>query len=542
MLNFVIFAESLVEWLANNKATGGGGAKLAFLLLFVLLLAPTMQPIQPSNCATILMLDNSYLPQTNLELPTLPKRIQQLAQPSTNQMHKQSQGGQLVATRTLKRICYFRMDPQTEIRLGQVDGNLCTHIIMAFARLDSQGNLILAKESDRAYLLEVRELKRNFAHLKVLISVFNEQEFNGFPKLASSAELRQRFARSAIEFLEEYNLDGVDLDWEFPNFPTSVLLFSKEHERTGLTKIIKTLRSAFVENYFDRQVAEQQQLAMSKSGAATSSNRVGGQQPASQVEPYLLTVAIAAQEAILKVSYELRQLANLCDWLNVMSYDYYLFKPYAPFTGPNSPLHPIVDQYVPVLSKLSFSWSVERLLEEGIEGDKICMGIPTYARAYRLLFKSSQAVPFSLSIGSKPPISSGGQRIPDYLDYREVCDLLARPGSVVEFDKRARVPYLLTDNGYTWISFENPQSVREKVRFICKHGLAGYMTWNLNSDHFTGCAQTSKLDETNSSASSQSASFPLHRAMLDELIDHQHNNKQQSGSSTSNQSNGRLYS
>lgn len=414
-----------------------------------------------------------------------------------------------VALNDIRRVCYFRMDPKTEIRLDQVDGCLCTHIILAFARIDSHGDLVVKCEADYAYLERVREFKRKHSGVKVMISVFNEEEFNGFPKIATDNECRQRFAKSVIEFLQRYHLDGIDLNWQFPNFPTN-LIGAREHERTGLTKIIKTLRSAIVENFYARQLAEQQEI-VSRPYATTPGSFN------SAVEPHILTVAIAGQESVLRASYELKQLSNLCDWLNVMSYDYFLFKAYAPFTGPNSPLHPIVENYVPILSKLSLSWTVGRLLEEGLPSDKIVMGIPTFARAYKLIFKNTLPAPFALSVGPRAGQSDG------YLSYREVIEILARDDTRVEFDERARVPYLLTDNGYTWISYENIRSVREKVNYILSRNLGGYMTWNLNYDDFVGVALGSS-QQTNgriaSSSTTSSATFPLHRAMLDEVISH----------------------
>lgn len=396
------------------------------------------------------------------------------------------------------------MDPKTEIRLSQVDGNLCTHVILAFARIDSQGNLVFGSEHDLGYLLEVPDFKRKNPTVRVMISVYNELEHNAFPKLAVSPELRQRFSRSVIEFLQRFHLDGIDLDWEFPNFPTTFV--GREHERVGLTKILKSLRSAVVENFFDRQVAQQHELQSSN-----YERQSYGAAKQSLVEPYLMTVAVAGQEAVLRAAYELKQVANLCDWLNIMSYDYFLFKPYAPFTGPNSPLYPIVDPYVPIVNKLSHSWTLSKLLEEEIPIEKITMGISTYARAYRLVFHNTRPAPFTLALGAKP-----GSRVDDYLDYREVCDILRRPDTVSEFDERARVPYLLTDSGYTWVSYENEQSVREKVRFVLDNKLGGYMTWNLNSDDFIGsCSALSPADAANGHG--QIEPFPLHRAMLDEV-------------------------
>lgn len=405
-----------------------------------------------------------------------------------------------LTSHNFKRVCYFRMDPKTEIRLNQVDGTLCTHVILAFIRIDPKGNLVLGNnQTDLDYLAEVPEFKRRNPGVKVMVSVYNELEYNGFPLAAVDADVRQQLARSSIKFLSQYHLDGIDLDWEFPNFPTN-LIRSREYEKLGLTKILRSLRSAIVENFYDRQQAELNELQEK----TLHHNNHNNFKQSQYLEPYLLTIAIAAQETVMRAAYELKHIANLCDWLNIMSYDYYLFKTYTPFTGPNSPLYSIVNSQVPFLNKLSWEWTLNRLLiDEQIPAAKIVMGIPTYARAYRLMFKNSQPAPFTLAVGAK-----GGQ-IEDYLNYREVCDILGRPDTVTDFDERGRVPYLLTDDGFTWISYENSQSVREKVSFILSKQVAGYMTWNLNSDDFVGQQERATQD---------GLSFPLHRAMLSELI------------------------
>lgn len=419
----------------------------------------------------------------------------------------------MMASTNFKRITYLQLDSQSELKLGQVDGQLCSHIILASARLDSFGNVILMRKDDIAHLNEVSKFKRQNPQVKLMISIANELEHNGLAKAALSAENRQRFARSAMEFLQRHSLDGIDIDWQFFNFPP-LHFMGRDQERIGLTKICGSLRSAIVENFFDRQVTEQHQLqARSHS---ISSNII------SSVEPFLLSVAISGQESVLRSGYELKHLCNLCDWLNVMSFDYFLFKPYAPFTGPNSPLYSIVDSFVPILSKFSFSWTLNKLLiDEKVPNEKIVMGIPTYGRAYKLVFKNSQPSPFSLAIGAKP-----GERNEQHLSYREICDILARPNTIVEFDQRAKVPYLLTDDGYTWITYENPESVRNKVRHIVDNNLAGYMVWSLNNDDFAGAngklsISTTTLNHPEKTANGfclERISFPLHRAMLDELL------------------------
>ena len=48
--------------------------------------------------------------------------------------------------------------------------------------------------------------------------------------MAETAERRHMFIKSAVHFVKHFNLDGIDLDWEFPGYdmlpevPTLLLL------------------------------------------------------------------------------------------------------------------------------------------------------------------------------------------------------------------------------------------------------------------------------------------------------------------------------
>jgi chitinase len=55
-----------------------------------------------------------------------------------------------------------------------------------------------------------------YEHLKVIISVGGWTWSENFSNAALTAESRWRFAESLKDFVATYNLDGADLDWEFP--------------------------------------------------------------------------------------------------------------------------------------------------------------------------------------------------------------------------------------------------------------------------------------------------------------------------------------
>ena len=67
----------------------------------------------------------------------------------------------------------------------------------------------------------VNELKRQNIHLKMMASVGGAKEesnpeHNVFEEIVKTDRSIQAFAESAATFVNNYKLDGIDIDWEFP--------------------------------------------------------------------------------------------------------------------------------------------------------------------------------------------------------------------------------------------------------------------------------------------------------------------------------------
>ena len=54
--------------------------------------------------------------------------------------------------------------------------------------------------------------------MKVLIALggWNDSAGNKYSLLVNDAAARQRFISNVIQFMEQHNFDGLDLDWEYP--------------------------------------------------------------------------------------------------------------------------------------------------------------------------------------------------------------------------------------------------------------------------------------------------------------------------------------
>lgn len=103
----------------------------------------------------------------------------------------------------------------------QVNANLCTHVLYAFAGLDSTTNEIMSLDPKRDIeengYKNVLDLKTKNPELKVMIAVGGWAEgVEKYSKMANSKETRSTFIKSVVKFVKTHGFDGLDVDWEYP--------------------------------------------------------------------------------------------------------------------------------------------------------------------------------------------------------------------------------------------------------------------------------------------------------------------------------------
>jgi chitinase len=124
---------------------------------------------------------------------------------------------QLSAQKDFKVIAYYM--PKTspsEIPYAQL-----THINYSFAIPAKSGDTLEPLKDDTILKALIPDAHRN--NVKVFISVGGWSVGDGggedgrFHRMAETAKGRASFIKSTIDFVLKYNLDGVDLDWEYPD-------------------------------------------------------------------------------------------------------------------------------------------------------------------------------------------------------------------------------------------------------------------------------------------------------------------------------------
>ncbi len=281
---------------------------------------------------------------------------------------------------------------------------------------------------------ELAALKAEHPHLKLNLSV-GGWGAEGFSDLALSPTSRAEFAADVLRWIAKYKLDGVDIDWEYPVGPEG-----------GLE--IKT-RPEDAENYIYL-------LSDLRRALDGLSARLG--------RPLTLTTAVPALAWFPKVI-DLARVQEAVDYLKLMSYDFY--GGWSATTGHTANLCPNPQDP----TGWSADQAVQLYLAAGVKPEKLLLGVPFYARAWRGVSPENDGL-------FQPFASAAYEHGLSYTDLKE--RFLSDPRYVRYWDDQAKAAYLF--NGDEFITYEDARSLACKADYAQRLGLAGIMIWEYGHD------------------------------------------------------------
>ncbi len=119
------------------------------------------------------------------------------------------------------------------------DPALLTHICYSFAHIKDDFETLDIKTASR--LAQIAAQKKNNPDLKVQLSIGGWGAGN-FSEMAASETHRKKFCQNCLNAVKTYNLDGIDLDWEYPT-SSSAGISSSPDDTKNFTLLVKELRS-----------------------------------------------------------------------------------------------------------------------------------------------------------------------------------------------------------------------------------------------------------------------------------------------------------
>ncbi len=265
-------------------------------------------------------------------------------------------------------------------------------------------------------------------NLRIVLSV-GGWSAGGFSEAAYTAEGRARFADTAVKLVEKYHLDGIDVDWEYPCISIAGIGASPEDKKNFTLLLAETRRA--LDAIGDRH--------------------------------YTLSIAGGGDGYYTRCT-NLGEASQYLDYVQLMSYD--LRGGFTVQTGHHTNLYSNQAD----LSNASTAEGVRLYLEAGVPAEKLIVGVAFYSRMWK-------GVP-DVNHGWMQMAQTTGGYGPD---FTELCEsYINKNGFVRYWDDEAKAPYLY--DGDTFISYDDEQSLTEKVQYVNWQGLGGIMYWEYSSD------------------------------------------------------------
>ena len=319
------------------------------------------------------------------------------------------------------------------IQPGDIVARKLTRINYAFA--DIQNNrIVTGAPVDAQNLAALVALKKENPSLSVLVSVGGWTWSGRFSDMALTRENRDLFVQSVMDFISQYHLDGLDVDWEYPAMAGLTNHFRPE-DKQNYTLLLSALRARFDQ-----------------------------EQPRLHRRLYL-SIAVGGESDFIAHT-EMDKVQKYVDTVNLMAYDYYepgsekITGNHAPlFTSPADP------------KKISASQSIQNYEQAGVPARKIVLGVPFYGHAWADVPDQNHG------------LFQPGKRDPDdFASFTNISTSLLNNGFTRYWDATASAPYLYNPTRHVFISYEDPESLALKCKYVVSSNLAGVMFWDYEGD------------------------------------------------------------
>ena len=319
-----------------------------------------------------------------------------------------------------------------EIDETTIDAEKLTHINYAFVNVKDSMAWLENIATDTVNFRKLNSLKIINPDLKILFSVGGWGWSDYFSDAVLTESSRRKFAKANAAIVGEYDLDGVDIDWEYPGMRGQDNVFRTEDKENF------TLMFAAIRKELD------------------SLSEATGKR-------YLLTTAIPCFSRFIEMT-EMAKAQEYLDYINLMAYDFYVTGDTA---GHHSNLYPS-ENYD---KEQSGDRAYNDYTKAGVAAEKLVLGIPFYGRSWYM--KTADHHGINRPVDS---LARGG-------GYSFVKDSIAtQPGFVRHWDEKAKAPYLFNAATNQLVSYDDEESVKLKCEYVRDHGMAGVMFWQYASD------------------------------------------------------------
>lgn len=277
-------------------------------------------------------------------------------------------------------------------------------------------------------------------NVKLLIGIGGPRQGTQIPsKIASTATDREEFSQKVKKFIDDYNFDGCDFDWQWPGQGSG----SSPNDKNNYVKLLQNLR---------------QVLTSSK----------------------IISISVAPKQEDIDKSYDIQNIINHVDFINLNTYNFHGLEGET-VTAFHSPY-----RSNPNDTTIEAEWNtvsiVENWLRKGCPAEKLTLGIPTYGRSFTLsnILQTGVGAPIK-SLGSKSEYLADSSNI---IPYVEICYNLATSAKWIDSWNSAQFAPYAVFSADQWVGFDNIKTVRAKISLAIENNLGGLNYATIDRDDF----------------------------------------------------------
>lgn len=302
-----------------------------------------------------------------------------------------------------------------------------SHLIYSFGHLKGDSlNIRAAKDS--ALITRMVGLKKRNPDLKVMIAMGGWSACQNCSEVFSRNEGRKTFAKTTKDLLDHFNVDGIDIDWEYPAVVGYPGHRYTEDDKHNFTLLIKELR---------KKLGKKADISFAAGGTKNC----------------------------LDSCFEWSKVMPLVNRVNLMSYD--LVSGYATVSGHHTPLYSTKETI------LSADYAIKVMNNYGVPSSKIALGAAFYARVFENTTDGNQGL-------FQPTKFTRG------VSYKNFStNFSTENGFKYYWDDAAKAPYYYNATTKNLATFDDPKSIDLKTKYVIQNKLNGIMFWELTDDAYS---------------------------------------------------------
>jgi chitinase len=305
---------------------------------------------------------------------------------------------------------------------------------------------------------QLAKLKAKHPRLRVLMSLGGWTLSKYFSDAALTPQSRRALVASCVDAFIRGNLpslgegdaggpgsaagifDGIDLDWEWPNWPGDVGNIIRPEDRQNFTALVAEFRRQL--DAYGREVGRR----------------------------FELTAFLPANPAAIDAGFEVRPVLRALDFATVQGYDFH--GTWESVTNQQSALRRAAG--APDDPDFTVERAIGAWVQRGAPRGKLVLGIPYYGQGWTGVTGGGDGL-FQSAVGPATGTFAAGVE-----DYEQLAALARSGAFTVHRDLRAGHAWLF--DGNTFWTYDDPLVVLQKALYIRRERLGGAMVWSLDGD------------------------------------------------------------